>query len=761
MANTSTIVNAFQKFYASDGVTALGGGTATFYLNKTTTLASIFSDPALSVSQTNPYTLDAGGRIQGDVRFSGTLSILLKDSAGATIRTDDDNVCFTGTTAFGGWDAGVIYGVGDLVEGSDGLYYVSIAASNLNNDPASGASPTKWSQIVFRGIYNASETYALGDVIQDATGNNWKSLSAANTGNTPSTSSAFWRKAIVNNVQTGITASTTQTQAAATDLTADLCNITTVANLNDSVKLRTAVAGDSQTVINNGAIGVQVFPNTSDKINGGAVDAADTMAIGAGEIRTYNSIDGESWYGPNSTANSVSVNEQSSAVDITLMEGSSPIQFLTYTAASKDLDLPDATTMAEGEYFRVHASSTSLAFTIKNSAGAFLANVASGESYLCTVLDNTIAGGWEVKKYEDPNAFRFGLTFTNSSSATYVSGDKVTANTGVVAWVLSGALKAQVVQTDGTVGAILTFESSDAAAGRPIITMLTATEGLIAFSKTTGGVFGVYYFSVSGTTIVAGNLDVTTATGGGTCSLSRLTDTSAILTFANTATVILGAVVTISGTTPTINAEATMTSSAKIQTGVGKASVVVATAATTGELFYVQTADDVYHVSWTISGTTITAGSDSGVFTGITTTQVDAKFVGDSIVLAAVDTGATPDDLYTRIVELTSGVLSAATLTSIQAGVGGVSATVDVIRFSDDNTAQVWCDLGSITSGGGTKTYAAVNVVSATVSILASLDTSYSALFAQGGSISDLDDGAILMDAAAVDFQVIDKSAAI
>ncbi len=192
MANTSTVINAFQKFYAADGVTPLGAGTATFYENKTTTLASIFSDPALTVAQTNPYTLDAGGRITGDVRFSGTLSILLKDSAGGTIRTDDDNVCFTTSSSFVTWDAAVTYSTGDLVEGSDGLFYISIANTNLNNDPAAGASPTKWSQIKFVGVWNTNQSYLIRDVVQGSGGLLYYAISAQ-SGNDPVSSAAQWR----------------------------------------------------------------------------------------------------------------------------------------------------------------------------------------------------------------------------------------------------------------------------------------------------------------------------------------------------------------------------------------------------------------------------------------------------------------------------------------------------------------------------------------------------------------------------------------
>lgn len=50
------------------------------------------------------------------------------------------------------------------------------------------------------------------------------------------------------------------------------------------VKLPTAVAGDVKIVLNSGAAGLKIYPNTDDKINNGSANAAitilkDTMAI--------------------------------------------------------------------------------------------------------------------------------------------------------------------------------------------------------------------------------------------------------------------------------------------------------------------------------------------------------------------------------------------------------------------------------------------------------------------------------------------------
>ena len=82
-------LNPYQTFYTSTGaVRSLG--TVTFYTNTTTTLASIYSDEALTVAQNNPYTLDASGRIAGDVKYSGLMSIQVANADGSDIVSQDN-----------------------------------------------------------------------------------------------------------------------------------------------------------------------------------------------------------------------------------------------------------------------------------------------------------------------------------------------------------------------------------------------------------------------------------------------------------------------------------------------------------------------------------------------------------------------------------------------------------------------------------------------------------------------------------------------
>ncbi|MDO8462976.1 MAG: hypothetical protein Q7S96_01735 [bacterium] len=81
---------------------------------------------------------------------------------------------------------------------------------------------------------------------------------------------------ILFDVNTGLTASTTQTQGNGA-LTADVNQVTTVTNANDTVTLPAAVAGRTVVIVNVGANIMKVFPASGDDAGAG-VNAAITPA---------------------------------------------------------------------------------------------------------------------------------------------------------------------------------------------------------------------------------------------------------------------------------------------------------------------------------------------------------------------------------------------------------------------------------------------------------------------------------------------------
>jgi hypothetical protein len=89
---------------------------------------------------------------------------------------------------------------------------------------------------------------------------------------------------LFRSVTTGITAGTTQSQANATALTADINIVSTVGTTNDGVKLPSAAAGMIIYVINQGANTLKLYPASGGTIAGVAPDAAVTVAATAMNI---------------------------------------------------------------------------------------------------------------------------------------------------------------------------------------------------------------------------------------------------------------------------------------------------------------------------------------------------------------------------------------------------------------------------------------------------------------------------------------------
>ena len=94
-----------------------------------------------------------------------------------------------------------------------------------------------------------------------------------------------------------ITSGTTQTQAGATALTSHFNRVITHANVDDGVKLPTALAGKEVIILNDTATAdLQVWPTTGDAIEAAAVDAVGVTKIANGVSTTYHAVDATTWY---------------------------------------------------------------------------------------------------------------------------------------------------------------------------------------------------------------------------------------------------------------------------------------------------------------------------------------------------------------------------------------------------------------------------------------------------------------------------------
>jgi hypothetical protein len=98
---------------------------------------------------------------------------------------------------------------------------------------------------------------------------------------------AYFRR----DVNAGLTASTTQSQGQGA-LTAEVNEVATCANDNDTVTLPVAVVGRTVMVVNNGAKTLQIFPASGDDLGAG-VDTSTTLS--SGDNVTYQAYDTTNW----------------------------------------------------------------------------------------------------------------------------------------------------------------------------------------------------------------------------------------------------------------------------------------------------------------------------------------------------------------------------------------------------------------------------------------------------------------------------------
>jgi hypothetical protein len=78
-----------SQFFDSNG-NPCASGSLTWFNTGTTNPKVIYTDPDLTIEATNPYSLDSSGRIAANLFGSGTYTVILKDSTGATVWSRDE-----------------------------------------------------------------------------------------------------------------------------------------------------------------------------------------------------------------------------------------------------------------------------------------------------------------------------------------------------------------------------------------------------------------------------------------------------------------------------------------------------------------------------------------------------------------------------------------------------------------------------------------------------------------------------------------------
>ena len=195
------VIAAFSQFFDGEGA-PLARGWLRFTENLTNnTDKDTFFDPIYQIPNENPLQLDAEGRC-GNVFGTGLYRVVLfendpedEDSPGEQVQLFDNVQAEAAASTGGGgagfadWDNTVEYDLYDIVIYNT-IYYRSLQAENLNNNPA--IEESYWEAIDFLHYYNSTITYSAGDLIQ-YNYNLYLSKQSLNSGNDPESSPAWWR----------------------------------------------------------------------------------------------------------------------------------------------------------------------------------------------------------------------------------------------------------------------------------------------------------------------------------------------------------------------------------------------------------------------------------------------------------------------------------------------------------------------------------------------------------------------------------------
>jgi hypothetical protein len=316
--------------YLDNAGDPLVSGKIYFYESGTTTFKNTYSDINNSIPNTNPVILTAAGR-QPNIFFDGVAKAILATSADVQIAVRDP----VGQTesAFGDqWVATKIYSATDVVLGSDGVFYRSLANGNQNNNPvstsgfwtllysvewnagityASGAMVTYgdvqyqslqgtnlnqnpatqtayWVPLNFAWL--STSTYALDQNVVGTDGILYTSIQAANTGNEPSVSALWWVGTSAAAAASAIAAAASAAAAAAdavqTGLDAAATAADAIATAADAVQTGLDAAATAADVILTNADAVAT---AADRVQTGldaAATAADVIATAADAVQT-------------------------------------------------------------------------------------------------------------------------------------------------------------------------------------------------------------------------------------------------------------------------------------------------------------------------------------------------------------------------------------------------------------------------------------------------------------------------------------------
>ena len=184
----SRFTNPIPQFILENGDLA-AGGTLSLYESGTNVLLSIYADVNESTPIANPVTLGSRGEVP-NIFYSLSARAVVADASGNQIFDVDPVGGTTASGAYQIWDSNVVYGVNDIVFGSNSEPYISLTNQNEGNDPTLDAGNNEfWTELLEIKYWNAQETYDANSLTFED-GAIYRSTIPSNAGNQPSTDGA-------------------------------------------------------------------------------------------------------------------------------------------------------------------------------------------------------------------------------------------------------------------------------------------------------------------------------------------------------------------------------------------------------------------------------------------------------------------------------------------------------------------------------------------------------------------------------------------
>lgn len=343
----------------------------------------------------------------------------------------------------------------------------------------------------------------------------------------------------------------------------------------------------------------------------------------------------------------------SSGTDVTLTTSSTKVQQVSMTAAGLAVILPSTagyTAGTVGTPIFTITNAGSNYFDIENSSGFVVFGVAPGESCTISLAGNTTQNQWigdlSVNGGISSTRGITGTITTTQPAWAYPAGAQGNQNIQVTG--LSSTL-VLAVWTNSTTG--FTFAAAGSISGSTItwgtptsissarayqkvaIAALSGTTALIASIDNTGNAAYFNGISVSGTTITVSTISAGQGIADGTqYSLLFLTSTTALFLFAATATGISGKVVTYNGASaPTFGTQVTngLTGGPNIHPVVLNSTTVLCFADNSAAAWSARV--------WSVSGTTITLGTNLSLGTATFPISGGANNSGSAIGISATE----------------------------------------------------------------------------------------------------------------------------